>query len=206
MSSCYPLKSQLQCYISWVKEGLGQIFTETPWPCCFRTFLFNSHWGDRGNTYRSGVIKFRERASPAYHWRISSSSFCITCGHKTSFIISTGGNYHYSAIWGFNPLILPKPALGISRVSSSKALEAILPNLVVINPKTFSMAPNLQTQEGVIICMPKPFPYEDSHRVPWKYNMSLISTRTGKEKVYPNISSGLSGLTMSSHCYTLEEL
>ena len=46
---------------------------------------------------------------------------------------------------GFDPLILPKPALGISGVSDSKSLEAILPSLVVINPKMFSIAPNLQT-------------------------------------------------------------
>jgi len=54
--------------------------------------------------------------------------------------------------------------------------------------------------------MPKPFPYEDSHCVPWKYDVSLISTRIGKEEVYSNISSGLSGLTRSGHCYTPEEL
>ena len=69
-------------------------------------------------------------------------------------------------IRGFNPLILPKPALGISGVSGSKALEAILPSPMVINPKMFSIEPNLQTYEGVIIRMPKPFPYKDSHRVP----------------------------------------
>ena len=72
----------------------------------------------------------------------------------------------FPTIQGFNPLILIKPASGISGVSDSKALEAILPSLVVINPKTFSIASNLQTQEGVIICMPKLFPYEDIHRVP----------------------------------------
>ena len=82
----------------------------------------------------------------------------------------------------------------------------MLPSLVVINPKTFFIAPNLQTQEGVIIRMPKPFPYEDSHRVPWKYDVSLISTQTRKEEVCSNISSGLSGLTKSGHCYTPEEL
>ena len=31
------------------------------------------------------------------------------------------------------------------------------------------------TQEGVIIRMPKLFLYEDSHRFPWKYDVSLIS-------------------------------
>ena len=84
------------------------------------------------------------------------------------------------AIRGFDPLILPKSALGIFGVSGLKALVTILPSLVVINPKTFSIAPNLRTQEGIIICMPKSFPYEDSHRVPWKYDMSLISTRIEK--------------------------
>ena len=54
--------------------------------------------------------------------------------------------------------------------------------------------------------MPKPFPYEDSHHVPWKYDVSLISTRTGKEEVCSNISSGLSGLTRNGRCYTFEEL
>ena len=54
--------------------------------------------------------------------------------------------------------------------------------------------------------MPKPFPYEDSHRVPWKYDVSLISTQTEKEEVCSNISSGLSGLTRNGHCYTPEEL
>ena len=53
---------------------------------------------------------------------------------------------------------------------------------------------------------PKPFPYEDSHCVPWKYDVSLISTRTGKEEVCSNISSSLSGLTRNGHCYTFEEL
>ena len=77
---------------------------------------------------------------------------------------------------------------------------------MVINPKMFSITPNLQTQEGVIIRMPKPFPYVDSHRVPWKYVMSLISTRTGKKEVCFNISSGLSGLTRSGRYYTPEEL
>ncbi|KAL0008549.1 hypothetical protein SO802_010051 [Lithocarpus litseifolius] len=110
------------------------------------------------------------------------------------------------AIRGFDPFIMPKPALGISRVSGSKALKAILPGLVVINPKTFSIAPNLQTQEGVIIRMPKPFPYKDSYRVPWKYDMSLISTRIEKGEVCSSISSGLSGLTRNGHCYTPEEL
>ena len=77
---------------------------------------------------------------------------------------------------------------------------------MVINPKTFSIAPNLQTQEGVIIHMPKPFLYEDSHRVPWKYNVSLIFNRIGKEEVCSNISSGLSGLIRSDRCYIPEEL
>ena len=70
------------------------------------------------------------------------------------------------AIQGFDPLILPKPALRISEVFCSKILEAILPSPVVINPKTFPITPNLQTQEGVIIHMPKLFPYEDSHCIP----------------------------------------
>ena len=109
-------------------------------------------------------------------------------------------------IRGFDPLILLRLTSKISKVSDLKALEAILPSLVVINPKMFSITPNLQTQEGVIIRMLKPFLYEDSHRVPWKYDVSLISTRTRKEKVCSNISSRLSGLSRSGCCYTLEEL
>ena len=54
--------------------------------------------------------------------------------------------------------------------------------------------------------MSKPFPYEDSHRIPWKDDVSLISTRIGKEEVCFNISSSLSGLTRSGRCYTLEEI
>ena len=70
------------------------------------------------------------------------------------------------AIRIFDPFILTKPALGIFGLSDSKALEAILPSPVVINPKMLSIVPNLETQEGVIICMLKPFPYEDNHHVP----------------------------------------
>ena len=36
--------------------------------------------------------------------------------------------------------------------------------------------------------------------------MSLISSLTGTKEAYSNISSGLSGLTRSGHCYTSEEL
>ena len=54
--------------------------------------------------------------------------------------------------------------------------------------------------------MPKPFPYKDSHRVPWKYDVALISTQIGKEEVWCNVSSGLFELTRSGQCYTPEEL
>ena len=77
---------------------------------------------------------------------------------------------------------------------------------MVINPKMFSIVPNLQTQEGIIIHMSKLFPYEDSHHVPWKYYVSLISARTRKEEFCSNISSGLSGLTRSGSCYSPKEL
>ena len=70
----------------------------------------------------------------------------------------------------------------------------------------FSLAPNLQTQEGVVIRMPKPFPYQDSHHGPWKYNVILIFTRIGKEEVYSNISSGLARPTKNGRCYTPDEL
>ena len=70
----------------------------------------------------------------------------------------------------------------------------------------FSLAPHLQSQKGVIIHMPKPFPYKDSHHVPWKYNVALISTRTGNEEVCSNVSLGLSGLIRSGQCYALKEL
>ena len=36
--------------------------------------------------------------------------------------------------------------------------------------------PNLQTQEGMVIHMLKPFFYKESHRVLWKYDVTLIST------------------------------
>ena len=62
-----------------------------------------------------------------------------------------------------------------SKALSPKALEAALPSPVTIGPKTFSLVPNLHTQEGMVICMLKPFAYKDSHRVPWKYDVILIS-------------------------------
>ena len=58
----------------------------------------------------------------------------------------------------------------------------------------FSLAPNLQTQEGVVI------------RVLWKYNVTLISTQIGKEEICCNISLGLVGLTRYGQCYSFEEL
>ncbi|KAL0001302.1 hypothetical protein SO802_015083 [Lithocarpus litseifolius] len=54
--------------------------------------------------------------------------------------------------------------------------------------------------------MPKPFAYKDSHHVPWKYDVSLISTRIGKDEVCSNILLGLSRLTRSDRCYTPKEL
>jgi len=54
--------------------------------------------------------------------------------------------------------------------------------------------------------MSKPFPYQDSHRVPWKYDVTLISTQTRKEGVCSNISSGLDELTRSDRCFTPKEL
>ena len=54
--------------------------------------------------------------------------------------------------------------------------------------------------------MLKPFPYKDSHRVPWKYDVNLISTWTRKEEICSNVSSGLAWLTRSGRCYALEEL
>ena len=53
--------------------------------------------------------------------------------------------------------------------------------------------------------MPKPFPYSDSHHVPWKYDMTLIFTRTRKKEVCSIVSSGLSGLIRSGQCYTPKE-
>jgi len=66
--------------------------------------------------------------------------------------------------------------------------------------------PNLQTQEGLVIHMLKPFFYKESHRVLWKYDVTLISTQTGKEEVCSNVSSGLAGLTRNGRCYTPKEL
>ena len=54
--------------------------------------------------------------------------------------------------------------------------------------------------------MLKPFPYQDSHRVPWKYDVTLISTQIREEKVFSNIFSTLARLTKSGWCYTPKEL
>ena len=99
-----------------------------------------------------------------------------------------------------------RPTSEISGVSGSKALKVILVSLVVINLKMFSVAPNLQTQDGIIIRMLKSFPYKDRHRVLWKYVVPLISTRPGTKEVFSNISSGLARLTRSGRCYNPEEL
>ncbi|KAL0010899.1 hypothetical protein SO802_006007 [Lithocarpus litseifolius] len=110
------------------------------------------------------------------------------------------------AIPGFDPLVLPRSIQGISEAPGPKALEATLPSPVIISLKMFSLAPNLQTQKGVVIRMPKPFPYKDSHLVPWKYDVTLIFTRTRKEEVYTNISSSIVGLTRGGRCYTPEAI
>ena len=78
------------------------------------------------------------------------------------------GTHVIPTIRGFDPIILPKPIQGIFRAPGPKALEATLPSSVIISSKMFSLVPNLQTQEGVVICMPKSFPYQDSHHVLWK--------------------------------------
>ena len=62
-------------------------------------------------------------------------------------------------IHGFTPIVLRKSVQVSSRAPSLKALKASGPS--IISPKTFSLAPNLQTQEGLIIHMPMPFPYKD---------------------------------------------
>ena len=80
------------------------------------------------------------------------------------------------AIRRFDPLVLLKSIQGIYGAPSPKTLEVALPSQVIIGLKMFSLAPNLQTQEGLVIRMSKPFPYKDSHRVPWKYDVTLIST------------------------------
>ncbi|KAK9986699.1 hypothetical protein SO802_031650 [Lithocarpus litseifolius] len=120
--------------------------------------------------------------------------------------IFTEGSPIVPAIRGLDILVLPKSIQGDSRTSSPKALEVALPSLIIIGLKMFSLAPNLWTQEGMVIRMPKPFPYKDSRCDLWKYDVTLISTRTGKEDVCSNISSGLAGLTRIGRCYTLEEL
>ena len=64
-----------------------------------------------------------------------------------------------------------------------KLLETSLPSLVIINSKTFFLAPNLQTQEGIILRVPRPFPYKDDYFVLWNYDVSMISTRSRQEEV-----------------------
>ncbi|KAK9997875.1 hypothetical protein SO802_017478 [Lithocarpus litseifolius] len=151
--------------------------------------------------------KVPDFSSSSFPWKamlrtlVQESHLDLKVASPASSLVQEGTAI-FPAIQGFNPLILSMPASEISRVSCSKALEAILVSPVVINPKMFSMVPNLQTQEGVIIRMPMPFPYEDNHHVPWKYNVSLISTRTKKEEVCFNISLGPSGLIRSGRYYT----
>ena len=105
------------------------------------------------------------------------------------------GTLTVPTIWGFDLLVLPR-----------STLDAALLGPIIISPKMFSLAPNLQTQEGVIIHMPKPFPYKDSHRVLWKYDAALISNWTSKEEVCSNVSLSLSKLTRNGRCYTPEKL
>ena len=86
------------------------------------------------------------------------------------------GTHVVPPIPGLDPLILPRYIQGIFRALGPEALEAILPSPVFIGPKIFSLAPNVQTQKGVVTHMSKPFPYQDSYRVLWKYDRILIST------------------------------
>ena len=58
----------------------------------------------------------------------------------------------------------------------------------------------------MVIHISKPLPFQDSHHVQWKYDVTLISTQTRKEETCSNISLGLARLTRSGRCYTLEEL
>ena len=58
----------------------------------------------------------------------------------------------------------------------------------------------------MVIHISKPLPFQDSHHVPWKYDVTLISTQTRKEETCSNISLGLARLTKNGRCYTLEEL
>ena len=185
---------------------MGQVFTETPWLGCFNTILFSIHRGDHKFSCDSGSSDSGKGRNPPNIGGFTPLVLALPAATRTASPLVQEGTSIILAIQGFDHIILPKPDSGISEVFSSRALKAMLPSPVVINLKTFSIAPNLQTQEGVIIRVPKPFPYEDSHRVPWKYDVSLISTRIGKEEVYSNISSSLFGLTRSGRCYTFEEL
>ena len=56
------------------------------------------------------------------------------------------GTFFILTILDFDPLVLPRFNQGISRASIPKSLEATLPDLVIISPKMFSLALNLQTQ------------------------------------------------------------
>ena len=56
------------------------------------------------------------------------------------------GTFFILTIQDFDPLVLPRFNQGISRASIPKSLEATLPDLVIISPKMFSLALNLQTQ------------------------------------------------------------
>ena len=81
---------------------------------------------------------------------------------------------HHSRFRSSNPAkVYPRNLWG----SSPKALEVTQPSPIIINPKMFSLAPNLQTREGLLIRMLEPFPYKDSHSVPWKYDVTLARAR-----------------------------
>lgn len=102
-------------------------------------------------------------------------SFLGIANSSTRFFFQKGTR-SIPTIQGFDPLVLPRFVLGRFGMPNPKSLEASLPGSLIIGLKMFSLAPNLQNQEELIIRMPKPFPFKDDYTVPWKYNMTLIST------------------------------
>uniref|UniRef100_A0A2N9HG88 G-patch domain-containing protein n=1 Tax=Fagus sylvatica TaxID=28930 RepID=A0A2N9HG88_FAGSY len=81
---------------------------------------------------------------------------------------------------------------------------------VVLQTASVSAVQSSEKVPSVVIQVPRPFPYQDSKKIPWNYGMKVISTRESqpktKEEVVGNLTSGLGGITRSGRCYTPEEL
>lgn len=170
------------------------------------SFDLSCYWSNYRITSGFRGASSKERISHASYQRLYFFSLGITYSHEAIFRIYPEGNLcrpHHSRFRSSNlTKAYPRNLWG----SWLKALEAALPSPIIISPKIFSLAPNLQTQEGVVIRMLKPFLYQDSHHVSWKYDVTLTSTWTGKEEGCSNVSLGLVALNRIGRCYSPVEL